>query len=87
MRQAQQRPAVPLEKIDLDEARARRDLIAPIPTEAVGEAMDRHDLLEGAARRARRVAADPFDEIKSARVRLGLASAPIQLKIFSGSVR
>src|SRR5271169_5271465 len=71
MRQTYQGAAVLLDQVDLDETRSRRDLLPPLPTEAVGEPMDRHDFAERTARRAGRVAADAFDEVESARMRLG----------------
>src|SRR5271170_63712 len=70
MDHAQQGAAVPVDQVDLDEARSWRDLRVPLPTEAIGEPMDRHDLAELAAGDAA-VAADIFDEIESARMRLG----------------
>ena len=50
MGHAQQSAAVPVDKIDLDQARSRWHLLPSLPTEAVGEAVDRHDLAEYAAR-------------------------------------
>src|SRR5262245_64065940 len=50
MGHAQQRAAVALDQIDLDQARSRRHLLATLPTEGVDEAVDRHDLSERAAR-------------------------------------
>src|SRR6202011_5434823 len=69
MGHAQQGAAVPVDQVDLDQARSRRHLFIPVPTEAVGEAVDRHDLAERSARHA---AADTFDKIEPARMRLGL---------------
>src|SRR5579862_5928157 len=70
MGHAQQSAAVPVDEIDLDQARSRRDFFASLPAEAVREAVDRHDLPERSARRAV-AAADAFDEIEPARMRLG----------------
>src|SRR5215470_3468805 len=50
MGHAQQRAAVPLDQIDLDQARSRRHLVVLLPAEAVGEAMDRDNLGELALR-------------------------------------
>src|SRR6185312_4781186 len=41
MGEVQQRAALPLDQIDLDQARPRWDVVPPLPTEAVGEAVDR----------------------------------------------
>ena len=42
--------AIPVDQIDLNQARSGRHLFASLPTEAVGETMDRHDLPKCAAR-------------------------------------
>ena len=68
MRHAQERAAVPVDQVDLDQARSRRNDLAALPTEALGETMDRHDLAEGAASVAS--PADAFDEVESTRMRL-----------------
>src|ERR1700730_16717892 len=60
MGHAQQGAAVPVYQVDLDQARSRRHLLIPVPTEAVGESVDRHDLAERSARHAVAVA-DTFD--------------------------
>src|SRR5258708_36634320 len=52
MGHAQQGAAVPVDQVDLDQARSRRHLLIPVPTEAVGESVDRHDLAERSARHA-----------------------------------
>jgi hypothetical protein len=70
MGHAQQRAAVPLDQIDLDQTRSRRHLVAPVPTEAIGEAVDWHDFPERAARHIGGIA-DAFDEIEPARMGLG----------------
>ena len=67
MRQAQQRAAILVDQIDLDQARPWWDGLNALPTEAIGEAVDRYDLAEGAAHVT---AVDAFDEIESARMRL-----------------
>src|SRR6266481_4502278 len=69
MGHAQQGAAVPVNQVDLDQARSRRHLLIAVPTEAVGESVDRHDLAERSARHA---AAETFDEIEPARMHLGL---------------
>ena len=46
---AQQRAAILVDEVDLDEARSRGYLFTALPTEAVGEAVHRHDLAKGAA--------------------------------------
>ena len=69
MGHAQQSAAVPVDKIDLDQARSRWHLLPSLPTEAVGEAVDRHDLPERAARHVS-AGADALDEIEPARMRL-----------------
>src|ERR1700691_3254403 len=46
MRQTYQGAAILLDQVDLDETRSWRDLPPPLPTEAVGEPMDRHDFPE-----------------------------------------
>src|SRR5262245_53784318 len=78
MGHAQQRAAVALDQIDLDQARSRRHLLAPLPTEGVDETVDRHDLSERAARNPGMVGADPFEEVKPARMCFGrrLAAHP-----------
>src|SRR5262249_1682249 len=67
MGHAQQRAAVALDQIDLDQARSRRHLLASLPTEGVDETVDRHDLSKRAARNPGVVAAEAFKEVKSAR--------------------
>src|SRR6202011_502995 len=69
MGHAQQSAAVTVDKIDFDQARPRRHLFASLPTEAVGETVDRHDLPERSARHSGAVA-DAFDQIEPARMRL-----------------
>src|SRR5262249_30823045 len=66
------------DQIDLDQARSRRHLLATLPTESVDETVDRHDLSERATRNPGVVAADAFEEVKSARVCFGrrLAAHP-----------
>src|SRR5271156_3588692 len=49
----------------------RPPLLAALPTEGVGEPVDRHDLPERAARNPRVVAADAFEKVKSARMCFG----------------
>src|SRR5215468_146156 len=66
---AQQGAAVLVDQVDLDQARSWRHLRIPVPTKAVGESMDRHDLAERAARHA---AADTFEKIEAAPMHLGL---------------
>ena len=56
MREPHQRAAIALGKINLDQARVRRHFLAGLPTEAVGEAVNRHDFAERAARDTGRVA-------------------------------
>src|SRR5277367_6950475 len=46
----QQCAPVLLDQVDLDEARSWRDRFVSLPTEAVGEPMDRHNLTERPAR-------------------------------------
>src|SRR5215510_14604245 len=70
MGHAQQRAAVPLDQIDLDQARSRRHLFATLPAEGVDETVDRHDLSKRATRNPG-VAADAFEEVKSARMGFG----------------
>src|SRR6516165_5005410 len=86
MGHAQQRAAVALDQIDLDQARSRRHLLATLPAEGVDETVDRHDLSKRATRNPG-VAADAFEEVKSARMCFRRRLAAIQLTIFSGSVR
>jgi hypothetical protein len=50
MGHAQQRAAIPLDQVDLDQARSRGHSVVTLPAEAIGEAVDRHDLAERAAR-------------------------------------
>jgi len=52
---AQQGAAVPVDKVDLDQARSRGHHFASLPTKAVGKTVHRHDLPELAARRATRL--------------------------------
>src|SRR6516162_7352611 len=59
MGHAQQGAAVPVDQVDLDQARSRRHLLIPIPTEAVGESVDRNDLAE---RSACRTTANAFEK-------------------------
>jgi hypothetical protein len=54
MSHAQQGAAVPVDKVDLDQARSGWYHFASLPTKAVGEAVDRYHLPELAARRATR---------------------------------
>src|SRR5262249_53005943 len=57
-----------------DRSRSNSIPAAPLghlPTEGVGEAVDPHDLPERAARHTGVVAADAFEEIEPARIRLG----------------
>src|SRR5712672_1531327 len=68
MGHAQQGAAVPVDQVDLDQARSRWHRFAALPTEAVGEPVDRHDLAERSARCA---AVDTFDKIEPARMHLG----------------
>src|SRR5262249_9302160 len=77
MGHAQQRAAVALDQIDLDQARSRRHLFATLPAEGVDETVDRHDLSKRATRNPG-VAADAFEEVKSARMCFGrrLAAHP-----------
>ena len=69
MGHAQQGSAVPVDQVDLDQARPGRHLFITFPTEAVGEPVDRHDLAERSARHA---ATDALEEIESAGMHLGL---------------
>ena len=80
MGHAQQGAAVPVDKIDLDQARSRRHLFISLPAEALGETVDRHDLAERAARHTGALAAAAFEKIKPARMRLGrrLGTHPAQ---------
>ena len=55
MGHSQQGAAVPVDKVDLDQARSRGYLFASLPTTAVGKTVHRHDLPELAARRATRL--------------------------------
>ena len=71
--QAQQRSVRLLDQIDLDQARPRRHHLAAVPAEAVGQAVHRHDLAEGAAREA---SAGDIDEIEPAGLRLDLRLRP-----------
>src|SRR6185437_5946529 len=64
MGHAHERAAVPLDKIDLDQAGARRHFLVPLPAEAVGEAMNRNDLTELPARGAVGPPGDVLDEIE-----------------------
>jgi hypothetical protein len=68
MRHPQQRPAIAVDEVDLDQARPRRPLLVALPAEAVGEAMNRDDLVESAARSA--APANALHEVDSARMRL-----------------
>src|SRR6202161_2191965 len=52
MRQTYQGAAVLLDQGHLEETRSGRAPLPPLPTEAVGEPMDRHDFAERPARRA-----------------------------------
>src|SRR5688500_3923019 len=67
MGHAQQRPAPLVDKVDLDQARFRWRLFAPVPAKAVGEAVDRNDFDEPPASYV--LAAD-VDEVKAAEMRL-----------------
>src|SRR3546814_5817310 len=69
--QAQQRSVRLLDQVDLDEAGTRRHHLAAVPAEAVGQAVHRHHLAEGAAREA---GAGDIDEIEPAGLRLELRS-------------
>ena len=62
MGQSQQRPALLLDEIDLDQARPWRRVVAPFPAEAVGEAVDRDNLRESATSG---VLAINIDEVKT----------------------
>src|SRR6516165_8859201 len=75
--QAQQSSLRLLDQVDLDQARPRRHYLAAVPAEAVGQAVHRHDLAEGAAREA---SARDIDEIEPAGMRLDihLGSHPAQ---------
>src|SRR5215831_1549025 len=66
MGDAQQGAAVPVDKVDLDQARSRGHHFASLPTKAVDKTVHRHDLPELAARRATRA----FEEIEPAPLRL-----------------
>src|SRR5579859_2782017 len=70
-----QSAAVAIDQIDLDQARSRRHYLAVLPAETVGEAMDRHDFAECAARGSA-ASADALDKIKTARLRLGVRLHP-----------
>src|SRR5882757_2916352 len=70
MGHAQQGAAVAVDQIDLDQAGSRRHFLIALPTKTVGEAVDRHDLAERAARSA--AAVDAFEKIEPARMHLGL---------------
>ena len=65
---AHQSAAVPVQKVDLDETRARWHLVVSLPAETIGEAMDRDDLAELPARGAAGAPGDVLDEIESARM-------------------
>src|SRR6516162_5392943 len=67
MGHAQQRAAIALDQIDFDQARSRRHLLATLPAEGVDETVDRHDLSKRATCNPG-VAADAFEEVKSARI-------------------
>src|SRR5262249_37760265 len=67
--QAQQRSVRLLDEVDLDQARPRRHHLAAVPAEAVGQAVHRHDLAEGAAGET---GPGDIDEIEAARLRLDL---------------
>ena len=56
MGHAHERAALPVEEVDLDQARPRRHRIVTLPAEAVGEAVDGNDLAELSARRCGRAA-------------------------------
>ena len=60
----QQCAPVLVDQVDLDEARSWRNRFIPLPTEAIGEPMDRHDFAERPARCAGRVAADASDRMR-----------------------
>src|SRR6516162_11302073 len=80
MGHAQQGAAVAVDKIDLDQARSRRYLFISLPTKAIGETVDRHDLAERSARRTSALATNALEEIKPARMRLArrLSAHPAQ---------
>src|SRR6516165_8267326 len=65
MGHAQQGAAILVDKIDLDQARSRRHLLASPQTKPVGKTVHRHDLPELAARGATRA----FEEIEPAWLR------------------
>src|SRR5262249_14069411 len=75
--ETQQRPVGLLDQVDLDQARAGRHHLAAVPAEAVGEAVYRHHLAEGAAGAAR---GGDIEEIEpaGARLHLRLGSHPAQ---------
>ena len=60
----QQCAPVLVDQVDLDEVRSWRNRFIPLPTEAIGEPMDRHDFAERPARCAGRVAADASDRMR-----------------------
>src|SRR6516165_5340736 len=70
LRHAQQGAAIVVDQVDLDEARSRRHLLIPVPAEAIGEPMHRHDLAEGSTCDTCAVA-DTLDQVESTRMRLG----------------
>src|SRR5271170_4449960 len=63
--------AIPVEEVNLDQARPRRHRVVSLPTKAIGEAMDRNDLAELPARSAAGPAADVLDQVESAWMDLG----------------
>ena len=71
--EAQQRSVPLLDQVDLDQARPRWHHLTAVPAEAVSQAMHRHDLAEGATRKA---SAGDVDEIKPAGLRLELRLRP-----------
>src|SRR6202044_1337452 len=68
--------AVPVDEVDLDQPRPRRRRVVPLPTEAIGEAMDRNDLAELSASGAAGPSANVLDEIEPARMDLSLRFGP-----------
>src|SRR5206468_12503977 len=67
MGHAQQRPTRLIDQVDLDQTRSWRRLVAPLPAEAVCQAVDGDDLREPAAGD---VLTGDVDEIEPAAVRL-----------------
>src|ERR1700733_1697599 len=86
MGHAHESAAVPVDEIDLDQARARGDRLVPLPAKAIGEAMDRDDLAELPARGAAGPAGDVLYEVEPARmgVRVRLGAHPAQDLLWIG---